>query len=457
MAVFLALLGLAAASNVIEIGDFNITGTTQTNDFVLVYFYSPTCSHCKTLNPHYEQAAQLLKQQGVPVVLAKLNSKENRRSIDAFKIKAYPTLKFFEQGVAVEYAGGRTYQDIYSWVLRRLNPTVTLGSAEELKTHLETVNPNTFVMFGGGQKRREVFIEAAKAFNGISFALLDDEAARRHYEAEPGDFVLFKPVNEPILFYTGDLELLAITRFLLTKTVPKIAEISQESLNLLTDHKIPQFLYFVSRSDFNLALEALEEAEDLVSETYLIRYADLGDLKQMEDYFDISAEDMPLGVFVHNNGVYLEKYKYLGNIDGSSIRAFYRSIKAGTATPYYKDEGKLKEGSIKVTRNLFREVVLDPTMHVLVIYTASYDTQWQSFRFDFSSLEEKYSETDDIRLKVFDLNLNDPYDLEVQKIPTIKLYTKQNKTGILYTGELVSESVEAFIKEHCSESIKTEL
>lgn len=449
MALLLALLGLTTAiGEVVELGDFNITKATTENDYVLIQFYKTSCSHCHSLAPHYAKAAEVLKEKGVPVILAKINSANEWRCIDAFKINSYPTMKFFEHGTSTEYTGGRNYQEIVDWITKRIYPTTSLSSVEELQTHLETVSVRAFVLFGGSPKQTQFFIELAKIFNGISFIILDNNEARRHYDAEKGDFVLFKPTDERQLFYNGSLNITEATKFLLLKSAPVVSDLQQDSMDLLSSNKVPMFIFFVAQYDFELVKEALEDAKDLVSERYLLRYGDLGVTQGLAKYFSLSPDDMPVGVFAINQGVYLEKYKYLGNIDGSSIKKYYRSIVDGTAMPYYRSEPDPQENAIKLTRNTYNNVVNDPEMNVVVAYTTGYSKEWKPFTFEYLALANTFNESNDIRLKVFDLEKNDPMDTSVTKIPTIKLYTTCDKTGLTYEGELTSEKVEAFIRHN---------
>lgn len=50
----------------------------------VVVFHEPECHHCKDLVPNYEKAAETLKQQGSPVLLADcdISKDENKPLVD---------------------------------------------------------------------------------------------------------------------------------------------------------------------------------------------------------------------------------------------------------------------------------------------------------------------------------------------------------------------------------------
>lgn len=59
---------------------------------VLVKFYAPWCGHCKTLAPHYEEAAKRLASNP-NILLVKVDSTENE--VAGVDIQGFPTLKFW--------------------------------------------------------------------------------------------------------------------------------------------------------------------------------------------------------------------------------------------------------------------------------------------------------------------------------------------------------------------------
>ena len=82
----------------------------------MVKFYAPWCGHCKTLAPHYEEAARRISNNP-NILLVKVDSTENE--ISGLDIQGFPTLKFYKKDKsveAIEYGGARDADGIVNWL-----------------------------------------------------------------------------------------------------------------------------------------------------------------------------------------------------------------------------------------------------------------------------------------------------------------------------------------------------
>ena len=87
------------------------TGAT-TGDW-LVKFYAPWCSHCKRLEPVWEEVATQLKQDPDNYVnVAKVDCDAHRGVGGRFDIKAFPTIKMISKGKVYTYTGKKNVEDI---------------------------------------------------------------------------------------------------------------------------------------------------------------------------------------------------------------------------------------------------------------------------------------------------------------------------------------------------------
>lgn len=61
-------------------------------------FYAPWCGHCKKMKPEYEQAAEAIQKDNIKGILAAVDATRENMLASRYKVKGYPTIKYFRNG-----------------------------------------------------------------------------------------------------------------------------------------------------------------------------------------------------------------------------------------------------------------------------------------------------------------------------------------------------------------------
>merc|ERR1711968_249378 len=122
--LLVCIVGLFAYSlgEVVVGNEKNFDQLVSGSKFVLAEFYAPWCGHCKNLEPEYEKAAATLKTNP-DVKLVKVDATQEKTLAEKYAIQGFPTLKFFANGKATEYGGGRDHDGIVSWLKKKTGPS----------------------------------------------------------------------------------------------------------------------------------------------------------------------------------------------------------------------------------------------------------------------------------------------------------------------------------------------
>ena len=78
--------------------------------------------------------------------LAKVDATENKDLAQKFGVKGYPTLKYFKNGVAGDYTGGRTADTIVAWLTKKSGPPA--ASLENMDAVNNFLGENQAVVVG---------------------------------------------------------------------------------------------------------------------------------------------------------------------------------------------------------------------------------------------------------------------------------------------------------------------
>ena len=83
----------------------------------LLKFYAPWCTHCKKLQPVFEEVAEHFHRQGGEVRVGRVDATAQPGLAEPFEIKGYPTMILLRDGRQIaEFKGPRTFKAITSFV-----------------------------------------------------------------------------------------------------------------------------------------------------------------------------------------------------------------------------------------------------------------------------------------------------------------------------------------------------
>ncbi|EDW55219.1 GM10486 [Drosophila sechellia] len=140
LAILVSLLSLVAGnSSVVAVTHENLQGIIDSNELVLLSFYTDWCRFSQILQPIFEEAAAKVVQkfpENGRVILGKVNCDTEDILTDQFDILKYPTIKIIRNGLVgnQEYRGQRSVEAFLQFVEKELSdPIKEFHSIDELK------------------------------------------------------------------------------------------------------------------------------------------------------------------------------------------------------------------------------------------------------------------------------------------------------------------------------------
>jgi protein disulfide-isomerase A1 len=248
--------------------------------------------HCKQLTPHYAKAATSLKAAFPNVVLGKVDADKHKDLGTKFGVKGFPTLKWFNDGEASEYSGGRTDDTIVSWIKKRLGPATTaLATAaahDEFVASADVVIVGYFENPQKGNKEWDGMTASAMDIDSVAFGNAEVKAVHEHAGFKEGQIVLYKKADGgQKLVYDGIVSTAALKSWIGINQLAYITDFSPDTSSLIFGSPVKsQVLLFAdaaSKQYDTIRAQLLATAKENVGNIIAV-YVD-PDQKQVLDYF----------------------------------------------------------------------------------------------------------------------------------------------------------------------------
>lgn len=172
-----------------------------------------------------------MNKDGSEVRLGKVDATIHSDLGERFKIRGYPTIKFFVEGNAVEYSGGRTADEIVQWVKKKSGPAaVTLSNTDELKKFQEDNEVAVLGLFKNLESASAVvFSNVAKTVDSVSFGITSESSLFTELNVNADEaVVLFKKFDEGRNNFEGTFEDEEIKKFIHSNQLALVSEFNQE-------------------------------------------------------------------------------------------------------------------------------------------------------------------------------------------------------------------------------------
>jgi len=416
---------LAAGSNVESLTDSTFDDFIADNDRVLVEFYAPWCGHCKNLAPEFAKAADTLADEGSETKLADVDATEAKSLASKFGVQGFPTLKYFVNGKAQDYGGGRSADTIVSWLKKRALPAVS-DLADDAAADAFAAD-NEMACIG------RVAPDSAEAKVLAKFAdnFRDDCTTGAVNAGTVPSFELRKKGGDALVM-EGDFTAENLETFFGAERFPLIDEIGPENYKLYMDRGLP-IAWLAVDADNDDAKAAMEVEAAKYKGALSVVWVDAAKFKQhVEGNLGIKKNPGVMIIRDSDN----KKFKYDGEVSSADdLAAFFSGFSEGTLEAFLKSQPVPEDNDGDVTvvvgKN-FDDVALNSEKYVLLEFYAPWCGHCKKLAPIWDELGAKFADDDRVTIAKCDATENDTPE-KVQGFPTIFFYGTDNK-AVKYEG-----------------------
>jgi protein disulfide-isomerase A1 len=389
------------------------------------------------------------------MMLAKVDATEAKELAKKYEVNGFPTIKFFKNGKASEYSGGRVEAEIVSWVNKRTGPAfVTIASEDELTKMQEGKDAFALGVFDSLESENaKAFIALADSDETVPYALTTDAAVKAKLGASGESVIVIKnfdDLRQDMALTTFDSE--AVAKFVIAASTPLVFEFSDESSKKIFGSPIQKHVLFFTdkTADHHAGVLAEYKAAAPAFAGELIFVNVPITESRVADYFGVKAGDLPAMVIGDMSAGAIKKYIYAGEHNAAGITAFAKSFTEGSLVPTLKSEKAEPEDTtspvIVARGTTFNEIVLDNNADVLVEFYAPWCGHCKSLSPIYDELGEKFKGNDNVKIVKMDMTANeiDVPSIQVKGFPTLFFFKGDSKeTPMPYDG---ARDLDGFMK-----------
>ena len=239
-------------------------------EYLLINFYSDSCSFSKNFEPEYIRLAETLQKNKFNIKLAKVNISGNHSLISKYDLRGTPTLILLKNGNFVStFYGEKKVRELQTWVFKMINEKVLkINNEEEIYNLWNKFSISSF-LFGNNEKCPKIFEEfnnLAFQFDDIVLAYCDSNSCSKSFNAENCDVFLFKHVDTKKEIYKESLESISLSQWMELNKLPLILDFDQYSSSLVFSSMNPAVFLF---RDKEILAEQTDKFDNYMKEVAL--------------------------------------------------------------------------------------------------------------------------------------------------------------------------------------------
>jgi len=447
----LAIGAFQEEDGVLVLNKDNFDSALKEFEIMMIEFYAPWCGHCKRLAPEYSRTARTLKDNGSKVKLAKVDATVEKELAERFKIEAYPTLIWYENGEFTDYDGGRTEREIIDWVVRKTeSPSKYTEDASVIDKELK--QENVVVVFWGDEfdPIYTLYQEVSRPYMDIMFYHITNPQAKSALGVpEDVKLSIFRSFEERRVDFDDEISEENLKSFFNLYSVPTLINMNNRYLKKIFGDFNDAIILMYSKGDYNeRAIQAFQSIAPELKGKILVATCnadeELGG--KVATYYGVEREEIPALAIIHfpekNKPM---KFLFRGQITRENILQFYADFKAGKLKRMPRSESlpERNDQNVKVVvQRTYNDLVLDENKDVaLYVYTPECEDCKEHMTKVWEVLAEKTANVKGLMFTKMDISQNEIESLHIEVIPTILIFKKDQKDKpVRYTGLSFSEN-----------------
>ena len=453
--------GVPEEESVAVLNKANFDTFLANNKFAFVKFYAPWCGHCKTMAPAYSKLAERMKHEKDGVAIAKVDATIENDLASKYGVQGFPTLKFFINGEAVDYQGGREEETMFNWLKKKTGPSSTEINDEKALEEHAAKNLSVILLYPESDTEGlKNFMALAAGYDDVPFAHSSNVDFKTKYEVDQKyAFIVFRNFDEGMKFLvSNDVPTTqGMKTFFESIRFPLVMDFDQKAAERIFGSESPAMIFFTEDSKDPKLDTFKEVAKDRRSDIMFTKSSVSDGLgARLSEFLGVSKSDAPTVRIIRFSSGNLEKFK-VSDLTKEGISKAIDDFKADNLTAYYKSAPAPETNNepVKViVGDNFNEMVLNNDKYVLLESYAPWCGHCKQLDPIYKELAEKMAGVSNLVIAKMDATANEHPSLSIKGFPTINFFKPGSKnTPDTYNGERTLDAMVKYLEEHMGKKL----
>ncbi|XP_068102963.1 protein disulfide-isomerase-like protein of the testis [Hyperolius riggenbachi] len=454
--------------NVLVLTSSNFARALKANKYILVKFYIALSAPSQTVKEEFSIAAGQLKKEKSNVKFGQVDITQEKDLGKEFKIKEFPTFKFFADGERkepIDCKGVRTASAFVTWINRRIGPMFELlNTTEQYESFVQKDKVTVVGFFKDLQSNlTQHFSNAAKDVPEFPFGVVSNEEILTQIGITSNMVAVYKK-DKPVHHLISEDEIkskLDLIRSVRTYIMDVVTEYNLENSVTIFDNPIDNhILLFTSKTSegFKTIYDSYESAalEFRGRIVFILVDTDESRNGRMFEYFRITEVDTPAIRILNLTSD--KKYRMpADDVTFENIRSFCQSYLDGRAKPQTDSEeipSDWDKHSVKVlVGKNFNKVAFNKSSNVFVMFYAPWNKKSKELLHVWEELGKIYTGNKNVTIAKIDCTANDIQLMVLDRYPYFRFFPAgSDNQSVRYTGGKTVQAFTEFLENELKSS-----
>jgi len=434
----------------IILNDDNYETFTKELRNALVFAYKHPCKLCKQIFPELEKTTNPLRSLSTQVAVAKINITDSIKTAEKLNLNNTFSLKYLSEGVLNDYTGGRSGEEIFSWIREKFDAYIgEIKSVYDI-SQLEKLTEILIVFFGDNTEKYSIFLKSAKGKDNIIFARCNLPECLSKYSTQNGDIMVYiRSEGSPVFLRSDQYNSTNVKKQLEELSRPKVMKFNSKSAAIIFAQGNPGLFLYRSIHDSNLYDHLMKEVFDEAFRNGLkLVVSDIIDSyeSKLAQKLAFNSNDLPRMVIHDTSNPQVKNYIMDKSkpITKENILQFIEDFKNKKLSRFLRSESvpvEQNENAYNLVGTTLENFVKDESKDVLIMFYAPWCKHSKALLPKFEKLAEKLKSLSNFSIGKFDAFNNEVEIIDIEYYPTVAIWPSDNKSKpVLFKGDYTKEN-----------------